>query len=201
MDRTTLFEDFPNILTAVSTAVIAAFTVVLAWVGRRQAGLIIAIEGPAPVIDAIKLVDYTDIDGPAVVDPVPPGPIPQFCRVLPEIYNLGRTPAHVTQFSLQWAVSQDLPEAPRYDNIKPTNLRIERTTRLWIRFDADGNMPLTDSERQLIQSGRSTLWAYGFFAHTHLLGETYRVGFLAKWNLVAGFQFEARPNYTYEKKQ
>jgi hypothetical protein len=125
MDRTTLFENFPNILTAVSTAVIAAFTVVLAWVGRRQAGLIIAIEGPAPVIDAIKLVDYTDIDGPAVVDPVPPGPIPQFCRVLPEIYNLGRTPAHVTQFSLQWAVSQDLPEAPRYDNIKPTNLRIE----------------------------------------------------------------------------
>ena len=112
MDRTTLFENFPNILTAVSTAVIAAFTVVLARVGRRQAGLMIAIEGPAPVIDAIKLVEYTDIAGPAVLDPVPPGPIPKFCRVLPEIYNLGRTPAHVTQFSLQWAVSQDLPEAP-----------------------------------------------------------------------------------------
>jgi hypothetical protein len=130
-----------------------------------------------------------------------PGPIPKFCRVLPEIYNLGRTPAIVTRFSLQWVVSEDLPETPQYRNIKDVRLRIERSIRLWIRIDPDGNIPLTDAERQSIEFQRTVLWAYGFFVYQHLLGETYHVGFLARWSLAAGFQLEARPNYTYERKQ
>jgi hypothetical protein len=189
-----------TVVSALATVVIAWFTVVLTRVGDRQARIMTAVEGPAPVISSIKLVEYTNVTGPSVTDPVPPGPIPQFCRVLPEIYNLGRTPANVTQFSLQWAVSEDLPDIPRYTNIKNVNLRIERSTRLWIRIDPDGDIPLTDAERQLIQLQRSVLWAYGFFAYQHLLGETYHVGFLARWNLAAGFQLEARPNYTYEKR-
>jgi len=161
----------------------------------------IAVEGPAPVISSIKLVEYTNATGPSVTDPVPPGPIPQFCRVIPEIYNLGRTPANIAQFSLQWAVSEDVPNAPRYNNMKDVSLRLERSTRLWIRIDPEGDIPLTNAERQLIQLQRSVLWVYGFFAYQCLLGETYHVGFLARWNLAAGFQFEARPNYTYERKQ
>lgn len=201
---TILSENVPNVLTAISTAVIAIFTVVLACVGRLQARITRIVEGPIPIIRSLKLVEYTDMSGPSTVDPVPPGPIPKFCRVLPEVHNLGRTPASVTNFCINWVVSPDLPAFPNY---KPNSIKTELYLRLgpntgtWLRLDPDGDLQLTDDERQRIELRRADLWIYGFFSYQHLLGETYRVGFLARWDLIAGLRFEGRPNYIYEKRQ
>jgi hypothetical protein len=198
---TTLFENLPTILTAVSTAIIAVFTVVLACVGRLQTKITRVVEAPIPTISSIKLVAYSDSSGPSVVDPVPPGPIPQFCRVLPQINNLGRTPLNVTRFCITWVVSPDLPETPSYDKIIfDLKLRLGPNQSTWLRTDPKGDIELTDVEKQLITFRRGFLWVFGFLSYSHLLGDTYSVGFLARWDLIAGFLFEARPNYTYERK-
>src|SRR6516162_729356 len=51
-----------SIITAVSTSVIAWFTVVLSRTGRRQARLTEIIEAPIPVITSIKLAEYAADD-------------------------------------------------------------------------------------------------------------------------------------------
>lgn len=96
---TAVFENLPTIVTTVSTMVIAVFTTVLALATKRQGKIMRTVEGPVPIVGEIKLVECTDSSSQtAINDRVLPGPLPKFCRVLPAICNLGRTPARFTRF-------------------------------------------------------------------------------------------------------
>jgi hypothetical protein len=188
-------------VTAVATVVIAYFTVVLSRTGRLQTRLTTIVEAPIPAISAMKLVAYVDAAGPSTVDPVlPPGPIPGFCRVLPQIHNLGRTPVTLTTVSIKWFVQEALPPQPNYSPPIQLQLRLPPNTGTWLRLDPIGDLQLTADENERIRLRRADLWVYGYFTYPHLLGETHRVGFLARWDMTTGLYLEAHPNYVYEIK-
>jgi len=197
----TIFENLPTILTTLSTAVIALFTAVLALATKRQAAILKAIEAPVPILSEIKLVEYVDpLSQSAVADRVLPGPIPQFCRVLPAVVNLGRTPAQFTRWCIEWVVSPMLPDAPICHRLTNWNFFLPPTGATWLRIDPIGDIRLTDDERQRIEMGRATFWVFGLFSYTTFFKESYDVRFLARWDLKAGFCLEIRPNYTYTRK-
>jgi hypothetical protein len=189
------------IVTAVATIVVAWFTVVLSRTGRLQTRLTTIVEAPIPAIAAMKLVAYADAAGPSTIDPVPPGLIPVFCRVLPQIHNLGRTPVAITTASIKWVVQEALPPHPNYNPSIPLQLRLPPNTGIWLRLDPGGDLQLTADENERIRLRRADIWIYGYFTYLHLLGETYRVGFLARWDMTTGLYLEARPNYVYEIKE
>jgi hypothetical protein len=136
---TAIFENLPTILTTVSTAVIALFTAVLAVATKRQAAILRAIEAPFPILSEIKLVEYSDASSQsAVADRVLPGPIPQFCRVLPAMHNLGRTPARFTRWCIECAISPTLPDTPSYNRHTNWNFFLPPTGGTWLRLDPIG---------------------------------------------------------------
>jgi hypothetical protein len=68
-------------------------TQVAAEAAQRQGNILAAIEGPIPLVVALKLAQYEQIPGETlIVEQVPPGPIPANCRVLLGIENKGRNP-------------------------------------------------------------------------------------------------------------
>ena len=88
-----------------------AFILFLVYVGIRQNKLIYIFEMPIPSVVGIKLVAYVDELSPMTLpDPVPPGPIPDFCRVLIGIHNSGRTPMRITKFSIEWMIAPTLQQ-------------------------------------------------------------------------------------------
>src|SRR6266851_2615060 len=166
-----VFENFPTIVTTVSTVFIAIFTVVLALATKRQGKIMRAVEGPFPIIGEVKLVEYSDPSSEAAIaDRVLPGPLPKFCRVLPAISNLGRTPARFTRFCIEWVISPTLPDEPLYNSshCKDWSLNFPPVGSIWLRIDPIGDINLTDDERQRVQMGRDTFWVYGRVSYTNL---------------------------------
>jgi hypothetical protein len=212
---TAFFQDYSSVISGMSALVVGCFTVVLALVTSRQAKLtgkvadaallqatiMKAVEDARPIISDIKLVEYTDLaSSDAIADRVLPGPIPQFCRVLPHIQNTGRTSARITRFSISWLVSDTLPAVPIYEGFVQLGLLLGQGASTWFRVDPLGDMRLTDQERQLIEFGRAALWISGLFSYTSYFAQSFDVGFIARWDLRAGLVVETRPNYTYERE-
>jgi hypothetical protein len=166
---TEFFQTYSAVISGLSAVVVACSTAVLAFVTSRQAKLtgkiadaallqatiMKAVEDPRPIVSDIKLVEYSDPSSSDAITPdrVQPGPIPQFCRVLPHIQNTGRTPAQITRSSVSWMVSPTLPPMPTYNHFAQSSLLLGQGAGIWLRLDPVGDMKLTDHERQLIESG------------------------------------------------
>jgi hypothetical protein len=165
-----LFQTYSALISGISALVVACFTVVLALVTSRQANLtgkvadaallqatiMKAVEDPRPIIGDIKLVEYSDPSSSDAITPdrVHPGPIPQFCRVLPHISNTGRTSAQITRFNVSWVISPTLPPTPTYKDFVQSNFLLGQGGGIWLRLDPVGDMmrPLAYSSPEAVQT-------------------------------------------------
>jgi hypothetical protein len=170
-----------------------------------QAGAMVTVESPVPELSDIKLVQYQNWNSPQTVpdifgmeiDRIPPGPIPDFCRVLVYIKNFGRSSMHITSFCMEKRVYSNLPEIPDYKNT-------DNSWQPWLApYDGLWLMPgdaliavrLTDDEKADIQAGRATFWVYGFITYLNVSGVQLMYKFLARWDLTKGFIREKRKGY------
>lgn len=172
----------------------------------RQAIAMVAIESPAVVVPEIKLVAYPDANNPvSIEDPVREQIIPDFCRALVGLINLGRGRARLINFCLEWNVQTLLPTEPVYE---PAHIEVLNTLFMpnpqVITFFGMGhpNNPvvLSIQQRQRMTNGES-LWIYGFFSYANFMDETFNLGFIARWNPGVGFVAEPNENYAYHRKQ
>jgi hypothetical protein len=193
----------------------ADFTFGLIVVGLFQAGIFyvqlrflrkslratVTIESPIAVIPEMKIVPYSgwgERDG--LVDRLAPGPIPDFCRVLISVINLGKSSMQITSFCIEREVLAELPLAPNYRTIdrawNPWLGFYPHQPPLWFRAnDHLTELRFSDAQRQSIQAGTATLWIYGYFTYLNALEEELTHKFMARWDLQQGLVGEQRPGY------
>ena len=131
-------------------------------------------------------------------DRIPPGPIPDFCRVLVLIKNFGRSSMHITSFCIEKRVCAVLPVAHEYRNID-NNWQpwLAPHDALWfVPSDALIAVHLNAGERADIQTGRAIFWVYGYITYLNVLGKSLTHKFLYKWDLTKGFVRENRAGYS-----
>jgi hypothetical protein len=135
-----------------------------------QAKAIVAANSPIPVIAEIKLVPYESweaADGAA--DRVHPGePIPECCRVLPCITNIGRHSMRITSFCIERVLldpDADLPEQPRYHSIDNRwQPWLVPFTQQWFRpADDITALDFSAEQRAAIAAGQQRLWNFWLF--------------------------------------
>jgi hypothetical protein len=169
----------------------------VALASQKQAIISSTVEGPMPLISAMKLVQYQQIPGEiAVTDPVPPGPIPTNCRILPLIENKGRTPLRPLELCVEKFAGSTLPARPSYTQIEPFGLVLEKGP-LWIRLaDTQAYLNPTDVASANAAYPNGAFWVFGYLAHLSLLNERVEYKFLWRWDLVNGFVPDNRLGYT-----
>jgi hypothetical protein len=124
-----------------------------------QAKAIIQSNSPILVIAEIKLVPHTSWESrDGAADRIGPGDaIPEFCRVLPNIVNIGRNSMRITSFCIERFVSADALQAA------PTYRTVDNNWQPWLTpFSGQWFMPsdvvtevrLTETERGDVQSGK-----------------------------------------------
>jgi hypothetical protein len=207
-------------ITALSTFIIAVFTTILglftislakstrraAEASWRQAAAMIAIESPAIVVDEIKLVAYPDANNPASIeDPVRGQIVPDFCRALVGLINLGRGRAHLINFCLEWRIDTNLPIVPIYEPIHTQFLNTlfisNPQAKVFFGLGHPNNpVVLSAPERQRMTNGES-LWIYGSFSYTNFMNEMFDLGFIARWNPGVGFEGEPNEHYAFHRKR
>jgi hypothetical protein len=129
-----------------------------------------------------------------------PGPIPDFCRVLISVINLGKSSMQITSFCIEREVLAELPLAPNYRTIdrawNPWLGFYPHQPPLWFRAnDHLTELRFSDAQRQSIQAGTATLWIYGYFTYLNALEEELTHKFMARWDLQQGLVGEQRPGY------
>jgi hypothetical protein len=169
----------------------------------RQVNASVALEAPNPVIVKVKLAGYrneTDQTSDPENDPVKPGQPPTICRILVAMQNIGRTDMKMIDSSIDWIVAATLRPIPDYTRVVSAKGGIFRKgDPVWLWSDKHF-IKLTDEERSDMQSGRKSLWAYGYFSYFNFVGERFEIGFLARWNMSEGFVREVNPNYEYNRQ-
>jgi hypothetical protein len=209
-------------LTAIATIFIAAFTLTLwratnrlwesgekqidvaqksAIAALRQANAVVALESPIPVIAGIKLVQYLDrFAKESMADPITAGPVPDFCRVLTNFINIGRSPMRVDGFSIEWEITRDLPAERRYRNTRqPWDTWLRERESVWFRVDPQCEIELTADQHRRIRDGQEHLWVYGRVFYSNFMKEHSIIGFSFRWNLANGFERIQHTAYNYEE--
>jgi hypothetical protein len=168
-----------------------------ALAAQKQAAISISIENPIPLVGALNLVQYEQIPGEvSTLDPVPPGPIPESCRILFMIENKGRTVLRMTELCVEKFIGQLLPSLPTYKSVVPWGMYLEKGP-IWIRFQ-DEQAVITPSEVSAINGiyPEGAFWVYGYITYLNLLDEKLQYKFLWRWDLKRGFIPENRTGYT-----
>jgi hypothetical protein len=195
---------FFTLWVALFTGILALSTIKLygatrdsAAAAQKQATISANVEGPLPVVAALKLVQYQQIPGEVVVaDPLPPGPIQANCRILLLIENKGRTPLRCIELCLEKHVGNSLPNQPTYTHIAPWGLVLEKGP-IWIRFtEEQGDVTQADVQAAAAAYPNGAFWVFGYFAYWNLLNEKTVHKFAARWDLTQGFVREDRAGYT-----
>jgi hypothetical protein len=202
-----------DFVTAASTIVIAVFTTILgiftislagstrisANAALRQANAVVALEVPIPSVTEIKLVGYVNgTDNVSNIDPVQQGMPPEFCRPIIRLSNLGRTQMHFQRFCCDWLVCRNLPLEPPYQRISQLGGAFPGNTPPTWFADLTNVIQLTNEERQIMQTGESYLWVFGYFRYLNFMREPAVIGFLRRWDLAQGFVREPNPRYDFQ---
>ena len=165
---------------------------------EMQAAIMASVEGPIPVVAALKLAEYANIPGETIItDPVPPGPLRPNCRILFAIENKGRSPLRMKEICIEKHIGTALPDIPTYTHKNDWGLVLEKGP-LWIRA-TDNQIEVTPSDlgaAYAVYPSGGALWVYGYFAYLNLLNERVEHKFLAGWDLKDGFIPDNRPGYT-----
>ena len=178
-----------------------AFILFLVYVGIRQNKLIYILEMPIPSVVGIKLVAYVDESSPMTLpDPVPPGPIPDFCRVLIGIHNSGRTPMRITKFSIEWMIAPTLQQESKCTHFEEWNSLILPNQGSWVMATTMGDIRPTAVQHQTIINRQEYLWVFGFFRYSDFKGKSFDTGFLARWDINQGFVREPNKSYEYQRE-
>jgi hypothetical protein len=168
----------------------------------RQANAVVALESPIPLIEEIKLVQYANNQTiNPIADPLYAGNIPDFCRALVRITNIGRSPMRVNDFAIQWLVSQHLPDAPTYENVQPWGIWLTERSTQWLRFDPNCEITLSAQQRAQITTEEMYLWVYGRVRYANFMKDRSKIGFAARWRIASGFERDRTPAYHYERQE
>lgn len=165
---------------------------------QMQAAIMVAVEGPIPLVVEIKLAQYANIPGENLItDPLPPGPIQPNCRILFAIENKGRTPLRLVELCIEKHVGRALPDVPTYTHKTPWGLVLEKGP-IWIR-GTDGQIEITPAEvgqTKAVYASGGAFWVYGYLAYLDLLNQRAEHKFLVRWELRTGFVPDNRAGYT-----
>ena len=213
--RESFWQQTLNDPTAFFTLWVAAFTAILSFstiglwcvtraaanAALRQANAMVAIKFPTPRIVEMKLVEYRDEnDRIGTGDRVPPGILPDLCRPLVMLQNLGRTEMYLQEFCCDWIISDTLPIAPTYQHIRPLNGTLPgsavNSPQVWFLNFQDIIRP-TPEQRIAIENRTHFLWVFGFFSYLNFMRDRSVIGFIARWDITQGFVREPNPRYEY----
>jgi hypothetical protein len=170
---------------------------VSARAAQTQAAVMVAVEGPIPLVPGLKLVQFDQIPGEiTLVDPVLSGPIPANCRIMIGVENKGRTPLRMIELCVEKFVGLSLPPQPSYVHLDPWGLVLEKGP-LWIR-PSEELTEVTAAEVRAAAAAYPTgaFWVFGYFAYWNILNERTIHKFAARWDLAHGFVPENRSDYT-----
>jgi hypothetical protein len=207
----------PDNLTAVSTTVIALFTIVLATVGYAQARLIrksidLARQEFLSTHRPKMRFKHAWFSGDQLAWRVR-GPL----EVTLEFVNVGRSDAHVYMVNYQSILLEKgdrLPQRPPYDEIPPSGLRITRfatpavvPSGVTLRRELCDGI-LSNHEVGEILHGRKTLYLIGTMEYSDALKRIRQTAFCRRFTYKAyppkditdygRFEVENDPDYEYE---
>lgn len=171
----------------------------------RQAKATVALESPIPEIVEIKLVEYADTqDRIGKGDHIIPGPLPELCRPLVHLRNIGRTYIYFERFCCDWIISESLPQQPVYRRIRtflgalPPNMQMSDQVTWFV--DYEDLIILTEVQRNAIRNKTQFLWIFGYFSYYNFLGDRNVAGFLGRWDVDHGLSREPNQQYEYRSQ-
>jgi hypothetical protein len=133
---------------------------------------------PAVFVRQVLLNDISYLDKTVDSLPVEADKESKICI---EFSNVGKSPAIVTRYAINWDESPELPPVPP----EPKNIRVYDTD-----IPTEGRRPICEPVQKIlltkdriaaINEGRSNLWVYGFVDFTDILEWKHTVRFATIW--------------------
>jgi len=165
---------------------------------QAQVAIMAVIEGPMPLVNQIKLAQYTQIPGETIIsDPLQPGPIPPNCRILVAVENKGRTTLRIVELCIEKFIGADLPSIPNYGHATSFNFYLEKGP-IWLRGSDEQIVvgPGDIGAMHAVYPSRGAFWVYGYFAYPDLLNRRIEHKFCVRWDQTVGFVPDNRAGYT-----
>jgi len=208
-------RDAATELTAISTVVIAAFTIVLACVSNKQADATLktaeaALAAELPLIFAARMDMWhwqRNMDRSSGVIGYPP----EDCDISIKFQNYGRSVGAVTGICIEHKVAMQLPRKPKYGVPRAFAHRpMIRPETPWFLPPTDNpTFRLSEKDRERIEQRSpdiAELWVYGYLAYLDFKGAPHKCGFCFKWHSTAvalnrgeplGFHADGPETYIY----